>query len=57
MKVSDLKKFLENMDENLEICILKNGGQGYGDLPVSINPKIEYVTTFGNKQKRVLLFN
>lgn len=57
MIVKELKAYLETLDENLEVCILKNDGQGYGNLPVAINPKVLEVQTYQDGKMKMLIVN
>lgn len=57
MTVKELKTYLETLDESLEVCILKNSGQGYGDLPTSISPSVKEVETYQDGYQKMLIVN
>lgn len=57
MTVKELKTYLETLDENLEVCILENGGHGCGNIPVTIKPKVSEVQTYYGGKKKMLIVN
>lgn len=57
MTVKELKVYLETLDNDLEVCVLKNAGQGYGDLPISINLEVKEAETYQDGLKKMLIVN
>ena len=57
MTVKELKAYLETLDENLEVCILKDGGHGCGNLHFTIKLKVEEVQTYYEGKKKMLIVN
>lgn len=57
MTVKELKTYIETLDEDLEVCILKNSGQWYGDLPTYINPSVKEVETYQDGYQKMLIVN
>jgi hypothetical protein len=57
MNVKELKEFLENVDENLDVCIMKNAGQGYGEYPFPIHPKIKTVLTWNDGKQEMIIID
>lgn len=55
MRVEDLKLLLNDIDENLEVCVMKNAGQGYGMLPFPIKMAVKEVPTYENANKKMLI--
>lgn len=53
MKVKEFIDFLKTIEGDTEVCVIENGGQGYGVIAFEVKPKIIVIRSNGSERKIV----